>query len=130
MTQIIQFIPKHEISANQNLDDFINFAHNELTLWSDLRGFTWTADRWQTTHTGIRFINFENKDLPPKSRSQPIHLMHPSFIEFAKAFLRYKHTCTNQGNKQRHRCITTDRIFVAPNMATPTSLNLTSGIGK
>lgn len=120
MTQIIQFIPKHEISANQNLDDFINFAHNELTLWSDLRGFTWTADRWQTTHTGIRFINFENKDLPPKSRSQPIHLMHPSFIEFAKAFLRYKHTLhPTKGISRDIAALRLIEFSLRQNMATP-----------
>lgn len=96
MTQSIRFTPKREIFAQQNLSDFIDMAKNNLTLWSDLKNFSWNADRWPTTYSGVRFISHEYRSLPTRGRIDTHQLMHPAFTEFAKAYLRYRHTLRPQ----------------------------------
>ncbi|HBO1833582.1 TPA: integrase [Pseudomonas aeruginosa] len=98
MSKIIQFIPKHELSSQQNLKDFIYLARQHLTLWSDLEGFTWSANRWPTTHKAVRFINFEHTDLPARTSPELYQLMHPVFAEVTKAYLRYTHTLRPRKN--------------------------------
>ncbi|WP_338513499.1 integrase [Pseudomonas poae] len=92
MSQVIRFTPKLELSAQQNLTDFITLARNHLTLWSALEGFAWEAYRWPTTHEAARFINFENRGLHYSKACEPSQLMHPAFAEAAKSYLRYRHT--------------------------------------
>ena len=93
MSLIIKFTPKRELSCQQNLNKFISLAREDLTLWSTIDGFTWNANRWPTTHKVVRFTNFENRNLNSSKKSpEPHQLMHPAFIEVAKAYLRYKHT--------------------------------------
>jgi hypothetical protein len=92
MSQIIKFTPKRELSCQQNLNHLIALARDNLTIWSTIDGFAWNANRWPTTHKGIRFINFEHRNLHHSKLSEPHQLMHPAFIEVAKAYLRYKHT--------------------------------------
>lgn len=92
MSQVIQFTPKRELSAQQNLNDFIALARNNLTLWSNLPNFTWGSDTWPTTHRNLRFTNFESRSLPPRTPPTQDQLMHPTFIEVAKAYLRYSHS--------------------------------------
>lgn len=96
MSQVIRFTPKRELSSQQNLMDFIALARDHLTLWSDLKGFAWDADRWPTTHRAIRFTNFEHSDLHPRKSLEPHQLMHPAFTEIAKAYLRYRYTLQPQ----------------------------------
>lgn len=92
MNQIIRFTPKHDASAHQNLKNFIALARDELTLWSNLKCFSWDAAVWPTTNQAIRFIIFEHRNLhackPPKTHQ----LMHPAFANAAKAYMRYTHT--------------------------------------
>ncbi|MBV7477655.1 integrase [Pseudomonas sp. PDM31] len=92
MSKIIRFIPKHEFSAQQNLNEFIILARDQLTLWSDLEGFSWDANRWCTPFRTVRFINFEHASLHSRKKPELHQLMHPFFAEFAKAYLRYKNT--------------------------------------
>lgn len=92
MSLVVRFTPKRDLSAQQNLHNFIVQARDRLTLWSALEGFAWSAHRWPTTHTAVRFTNFEHSDLHPSKLAEPHQLMHPTFAEFAKACLRYKHT--------------------------------------
>lgn len=92
MSQVIRFTPNHQLSAQQNLNDFITLSHHHLTLWSTLHGFAWDANRWPTTHGGVRFVNFEHCNLHHSKPIEPHQLMHPAFMEGAKAYLRYRHT--------------------------------------
>ena len=92
MSQIIKFTPKRELSRQQNLKEFIALTRDNLTLWSTIEGFAWNADRWPTTHKAVRFTNFENGGLHASKAPEPHQLMHPAFMEVAKAYLRYKHT--------------------------------------
>ncbi|SDR87967.1 integrase [Pseudomonas oryzae] len=92
MSQVIEFIPKRELSAQQNLNAFIALARDHLSIWSDLEGFAWHANKWPTTHSAIRFVNFEHSDLHHSKSPEPHQLIHPALTEIAKAYLRYKHT--------------------------------------
>lgn len=92
MSQVTLFIPRHELSARQNLNDFIALARDHLTLWSDQNGFAWGAYRWPTRHGDLRFINFEHNDLHYSKCPEPHQLMDPAFSEIAKAYLRYTHS--------------------------------------
>lgn len=91
MSRVIQFTPKRELTAQHNLKNFIALARDHLTLWSDLKGFSWDAARWPTTHEAVRFTKFEYS-LRTTSLPEPDQLMHPAFAEVSKAYLRYRHT--------------------------------------
>jgi hypothetical protein len=92
MNQIIEFTPKRELSCQQNLNEFIALARDDLALWSTIEGFAWNSDRWPTTRRTVRFTNFEHRDLHASKLPEPHQLMHPVFKELAKAYLRYEHT--------------------------------------
>lgn len=96
MSQTIRFTPKREMCAQLNLCDFIAMARDNLTLWSDLEGFAWDAARWPTTGSGVRFISYEHRNLHSRKSPEPHQMMHPSFAEFAKAYLRYTNTVRPQ----------------------------------
>ncbi|MFJ3366601.1 integrase [Pseudomonas sp. NPDC086251] len=98
MSKIVNFTPKHELSAQQNLRDFIVMARESLTLWADLEGFAWDSVRWPTTDTAIRFTCFEHRNLHPSRYPEKHQVMHPEFAEVAKAYLRYK--CTLRPQKR------------------------------
>ncbi len=92
MSKVVRFTPNRDLSAQRNLDAYIAFARNDLALWSDLPGFNWEADRWPTSHKGVRFTNLKHSKIHSSIHAQEHQLMHPIFSEFAKAFLRYSHT--------------------------------------
>lgn len=77
MNPVIRFTPKRHLTAQQNLKDFIALSRDHLTLWSDLQGFSWGADRWPTTYKATRFTNLEYDNLHPRSHLKPHQLMHP-----------------------------------------------------
>ncbi len=91
MTSIIQFTPRKELSAKQNLSAFIKVARNQIPTWGDKEGFSWDAARWPTTRHAIRFTNKENAGLHATRTPSPEQLLHPSFMEAAKAYLRHRH---------------------------------------
>ncbi|EHY75938.1 hypothetical protein PstZobell_00687, partial [Stutzerimonas stutzeri ATCC 14405 = CCUG 16156] len=78
-------------SAHSNLNSFISFAKNDLTLWADIPGFTWRDSTWKTTHKNIRLIKLMVR-IAPRTPPTPEQLLHESFIDVAKALLRYRHT--------------------------------------
>lgn len=92
MSKIMRFTPKRELSAQQNLSNFVALARDHLTLWSDLEGFAWEAEKWPTTYKSIRFTNFEHSELHASKHPELHQLMHPAFAVVAKAYLRYRHT--------------------------------------
>ncbi|KII37172.1 integrase [Pseudomonas fluorescens] len=93
---ITQFRPNREISTQHNLTNFIAMARDKLTLWSDIDGFAWDSCRWPTNKSTIRFFNFENRDLPPRKAPETHQMMHPAFVDVAKAYLRYTNTVRPQ----------------------------------
>jgi hypothetical protein len=90
MGEIIKFVARRDLSARENLNNFILLARDNLTIWSNLSGFHWEQNSWPTTHKPIRFTNFENTPAPRNTLLLPHQLMEPNFIDTAKSYLRYK----------------------------------------
>jgi hypothetical protein len=101
MNNVIQFTPRKDLSAQENLAAFIGMARDYLPTWGDLEGFTWEGARWPTTHHGIRFINEENAALHRSRIPTPEQMMHPAFMELAKAYLRHRHHLKEHENINR-----------------------------
>lgn len=101
MAQIIQFTPKKELAAKKNLQDFITLSRDHLTLWSDLPGFSWENNHWPVSERKVRFTNHEHRTLHPSMTPEPHQLMHPEFIDVAKAYLRHRHTINPHKNIAR-----------------------------
>jgi hypothetical protein len=94
MSDVLVFVPKHELDFQKNYADFIAFTKNELTLFADHEFKSpegtqkgWDCDKWSwvTTRGNKITIVFGNtvhysKHIPYK---QP-------FSDFAKAFVRYQ----------------------------------------
>ncbi|MEW8419011.1 MAG: hypothetical protein AB2690_17360 [Candidatus Thiodiazotropha endolucinida] len=84
MAEVVQFHSKAELSARENLDQFIAFCRDELSLYD------WGELKWVSPHFkkgGIVFTRFR-KDKNPYPSAE--NAMREPFLSFAKAFVRYK----------------------------------------
>jgi hypothetical protein len=101
MTNVIQFTPRKDLTAQDNLAAFIVVARDHLTIWRDLKGFTWDGASWPTTHRGVRFTNEENAGMHSSKTPAPEQLMHPAFMQVAKSYLRHRHHLNEHKNINR-----------------------------
>ena len=85
MAEIVQFIPKSEKVAKQNLDDFIVHCKERLTVFG--QNLDWTNPSW------YKVVNFTKLGAHSRAWTQA-DVLDAHFIEFAKAYIRYQ-----QGNK-------------------------------
>lgn len=81
--KIIQFTPRQDLSAAENLAEFVRLSREDLTLFSGSE-FDWNNNYWPSA--GVSFGNLDQKSrvLDPKNT------MQKPFLEFAKAYLRYQ----------------------------------------
>lgn len=97
MNNIIIFKPQKEVTVEQNISNFIEFAKTQLhTFGSDL---VWDDDIWDVSghferrgrnnSIRINWNNFETANTSNKFNKQP---MEEPFLSFAKAFLRNDQT--------------------------------------
>ena len=86
MADIIHFQPRHEISAKQNLDSFIEHCKNTLTLYADQGG--WQSNNWQHKQKN-RSIAMTFSKYREKSNPANFEPLHEPFLSFAKAYIRY-----------------------------------------
>ena len=86
MADIIHFQPKHEISAKQNLDSFIEHCKNTLTLYDDQGG--WKSNNWQHKQNN-RSIAMTFSKYRVKSNPANFDPLDEPFLSFAKAYIRY-----------------------------------------
>lgn len=91
VTNIIHFNARKDLSAKRNLEEFIAIARDHIPTWGDLNGFTWDSASWPTLSFGIRFTNEENVRVRGKATPRPEQLLHPAFMDAAKAYLRHRH---------------------------------------
>jgi len=84
MAEVVEFHSKAELSARENLDRFITFCRDDLSLYD------WDELKWVSSHFkkgGIVFTRFrEGKNPYPSAENA----MREPFLSFAKAFVRYK----------------------------------------
>jgi hypothetical protein len=91
MRNVVQFIPRKDLTAQENLDAFVTLARDLLPTWGHLGGFSWESAHWPTTYKNIRFVNHENISLHHSKALTPEQLMHPAFMQVAKAYVRHHH---------------------------------------
>lgn len=102
MNKIIEFTPRKDLTAQRNLEVFVSLARDHIPTWGELEGFNWHAAYWPTTYKGVRFTNEENVRLHPSKKTPASdQLLHPKFIEVAKAYLRHRHHARPHKNIQR-----------------------------
>ena len=80
--QIIQFIPKSELDARKNLEDFILFAESLEPLNNEM---DYNTSYWK----GV--VNFTKLGASSKDRSEK-NLLDSSILRFSKAYLLYSQT--------------------------------------
>ncbi|WP_149086625.1 integrase [Pseudomonas prosekii] len=93
MTNFYKFLSSVDTTTQKNLENFIAHAKNDLILWKDLPGFTWSSPIWPTHHRPVRFVKFgiryiKRKDLEISESDQ----LPEFFMDFAKSYLRYSQT--------------------------------------
>ncbi|MEZ9538449.1 hypothetical protein AB4160_09625 [Shewanella sp. 10N.286.51.B8] len=86
MADIIHFQPRHEISAKQNLDSFIEHCKNQLTLYDEQGG--WQSNNWQHKQKN-RSIAMTFSKYREKSNPANFEPLDEPFLSFAKAYIRY-----------------------------------------
>ncbi|WP_444633471.1 hypothetical protein [Cupriavidus oxalaticus] len=85
MSNVVHFVPKAEVDAKENLEEFIRVAREELTVFGHRQA--WDSDRWQHGKTVAVF----STKTAPLSNYSFVPLADP-FRQFAKAYLRYKYS--------------------------------------
>ncbi len=97
MSNFVQFVPKHALDCQKNLNDFILRAKNELSIYEDQGGFA--SSNWKHRLANGRSQSMEFTGLAPKGKKTGTPMQQP-FLDFAKAYVRDNQTwkATNPGN--------------------------------
>ena len=66
MSEVIPFVPKHELDCQKNLNDFICRAKNQLTIYEDQGGFS--SSNWKHYLANGRPQSMEFTGLAEKGR--------------------------------------------------------------
>ncbi|KAF1703692.1 hypothetical protein [Pseudoxanthomonas suwonensis] len=83
MGDVVQFVPRAELDARENLEEFIRLAREDLTAFGD--GGAWDANKWQQGETVVVFAT--------KTASLNSYAFTPlaePYMQFAKAYIRYR----------------------------------------
>lgn len=86
MADIIHFQPKHDITAKQNLNSFIEHCRDRLTLYDDQGG--WQSNNWKHKQKS-RSIAMTFSKYREKSNPANFEPLDEPFLSFAKAYIRY-----------------------------------------
>lgn len=84
-TNVVQFVSRADLNAQENLAEFIRLAREELTAFGD--GGAWAGDHWRQ---GKAVAVFATKTKPPDSYA--FTPMADPFKQFAKAYVRYEYS--------------------------------------
>lgn len=86
MAEIVFFTPRSELDSKQNLDDFVSYCQNKLTLYEDQGGFA--TNLWHYNHKGknspMNFAKYKKAE-----KHQNYEPLDEPFLRFAKAYIRY-----------------------------------------
>ncbi len=101
--KLVSFNPTPELSPATNLEQFVAYCRDELTLWADNQNFYWDASTWPDScrKSRIRFTNHANTKLHPSVKPSPDQLIHPALMGVLKAYLRYRHSIKPHRNMTR-----------------------------
>lgn len=82
MGELVAFVPKAELHAEENLIDFIRMCRDDLTLFNDVEGFRWSSYEWPS-------FNLAKLGNGNKKVTEAVYL-DLAFVDFARAYYRYK----------------------------------------
>lgn len=96
--KILIWEPKHVRDARKNLEEFINFAKNDLTIYSDQKddyGKGWDAGKWKTNHSkkSIAMVFGFSTNVYKIDE-----LFKSPYMDFSKAFIRQEQTISEATN--------------------------------
>ncbi|MDP5130101.1 MAG: hypothetical protein NWQ54_04420, partial [Paraglaciecola sp.] len=95
MSNVFIFVPKHKLLFQKNYDEFIAFAKNKLTLFSDHEFKSqkgWACDKWSWITSKGKKLSIVFGISHSHSRYTPFT---SSFADFAKAYVRYHQSLNN-----------------------------------
>lgn len=84
MAEIFVFTPRHEITAAENMSEFIRCCRERLMLYEP--HFDWNENIWEKA--GVTFGNIDQKNV----RGGLKFVFAQPFLDFAKAYFRYRQT--------------------------------------
>jgi hypothetical protein len=99
MGDVIFFSPRAEVSARQNLHNFIAYCRDELTLYEGQGGFS--VNSWRYDHKG-RPVAMVFAKYSENSNPYSFDPLEEPFLSFAKAYIRYEQSLnevSSVGNK-------------------------------
>lgn len=82
MAELVTFVPKAEVEAAQNLQEFIRMCRDDLTLFNDVNDFSWESHEWP----GFNLAKLGNGN---RKVTEDVYL-DGEFLNFARAYYRYK----------------------------------------
>ena len=85
MAEVVQFVPRAERDASDNLADFIRLAKRDLVAFEN--GGAWDHDKWQQNETVVVFAT----RTAPLSTYSYTPFAEP-FMQFSKAYIRYRYS--------------------------------------
>lgn len=88
MSNIVFFQPKMELTAQQNLSDFIAHCKNNLTLYQDQGGFS--VNRWRYNCGRKEHAMVFSKYSEKGGSNYSYDPMDEPFLSFAKSYVRYR----------------------------------------
>lgn len=99
MVEIINFVPKSKLTAEENLKQFISLCKDKLTVFG--KDLDWQSNSWP------KVVNFTKIGVHSRAWDEA-DVLDKTFIDFAKAYLRYQqgHKLTKTKNETKAlRCI-------------------------
>lgn len=97
MADILNFVPKSQLDAKRNLEQFIDMCKTELTVFG--KGLIWSDWKWPKAgnFTKLGVTNSRTSDVADK--------MHDEFMDFAKAYFRYQQGHNPTGTKNELKAL-------------------------
>ena len=89
---VSQFRTKVELECEANLAEFIRYCRHDLTWLGDDPAFDWESPKW-------RGVNWSKVTVGKRQTFDESEQLHPEFIEFAKAYYRYKNSHSPTGSR-------------------------------
>jgi hypothetical protein len=86
MAVIANFISRADLSAQRNMDSFVEHCRDELALYD------WFAFQWKHTRTGKNVATFTRHDIWAANYPESTDVFLEPFLSQAKAYVRYKQT--------------------------------------
>ncbi|MBB3231983.1 hypothetical protein [Halomonas stenophila] len=86
MSNVAHFIPKADLSAQRNMEEFIRHCRDDLSIYS------WDDLVWKHTRTGKRVASFTRSGIDNANYPKDGDAFQEPFLSQVKAYVRYQQT--------------------------------------